>query len=833
MSNQIKIIQNPSYYSNHYNNNQSINIYPVSNNINIINSFSHQNFINKPQNLKNTFTVDSRKTKTNQTKNNNYNNTYNNNKINANNKNINSYNDTKSNYSIQSYSSSNTIKSMINTINKNIKSSGDISFQDIKYKKYPSTSLNSSKINSEDNYSSKYMSTNYYSYNTNKNEINSFAPNSQNKFMDYNQINIIIKQNIENAKINEEIILPPNEISLDSLNITKPIRIKGQQNSCLIINRGPISIDLKSFNEAGKRTNNNINFIKFSQLKIIFNDHTINREKKITTLFKLRPSSFLELEDCDIVFQNKNKQKISSGPPHTQNDNNEKKSVAFVLSSNKKNENQYNLSNPTNLTLTNTRMHNFYQSIRAGQNCIVNINKSAFVQNYGKAIVMLNPLSLKVNGTFFQYNGDNTIHVKYTEECLYEEKRKIIINENDFDITNGNDICIEGLKNNKLDLSIIITKNYFHNNTSDGVLVYNVIYNNFDVINNIFKENQGNGLNIQKSFFKGISSTNKYNISYQLIKIKDNQFIENKGFGLFINDCLIEATSNKFTINKQSGMSLCNIMIDDPQKGYEGINLIANSNEDEYSSIAKSIKKSSSLLKNIFYENRENGLFIYEYPYHINILESVFTNNCKHGISIDLNNFYNNSYGNKSHNNFHTILNEFKSNSSKKANDLSNISLNKCIIEKNLKAGILIDTCFIFCEETFIMNNVEYAISIRKKEFQYCFKDGKNNTIYGSMGGNWGRVDSSGEAICFSCMGGQKLDMKKKEEILKKVPSFINQSEESMENYIGKKINFSHNNNNNNTNLSNRMNKSYAENEKKNSINKKPNKEEDDGCFIF
>ena len=131
------------------------------------------------------------------------------------------------------------------------------------------------------------------------------------------------------------------------------------------------------------------------------------------------------------------------------------------------------------------------------------------------------------------------------------------------------------------------------------------------------------------------------------------------------------------------------------------------------------------------------------------------------------------------------------------------------------------------------MNNVEYAISIRKKEFQYCFKDGKNNTIYGSMGGNWGRVDSSGEAICFSCMGGQKLDMKKKEEILKKVPSFINQSEESMENYIGKKINFSHNNNNNNTNLSNRMNKSYAENEKKNNINKKPNKEEDDGCFIF
>lgn len=105
----------------------------------------------------------------------------------------------------------------------------------------------------------------------------------------------------------------------------------------------------------------------------------------------------------------------------------EKKSVAFVLSSNKKNENSNTLLKPTILTLTNTRIYNFYQSIRTGQNCIVDINKSAFIKNYGKAIVMLNPISLKVNEAFFQYNEDNTIHVKYIDDYLYKEKRKILI----------------------------------------------------------------------------------------------------------------------------------------------------------------------------------------------------------------------------------------------------------------------------------------------------------------------------------------------------------------------------------------------------------------------
>ena len=734
---------------------------------------------------------------------------------------------------------------MLNKINKNGKNSEDISFQEIKYRKYDAYSLNSSNISQEGNYTSRYLSTNITLNNDNYQKKYQFAPNRQNSLINNRQMEGMIQQKIENAKINEELLLPPNEINLESLEITKPIKIKGQLNSCIYINGGPILIDLERFNNAnnknGKKINNNYT-IKFSQLRIIYIDNKVNKEKKITSLFKLHPNTFLELEDCDIVFQNKKNKPLTSAPPNYLGGPNDKKSVAFLLSSNKKNEDSNEALNPTILTLTNSRIQNFYQSIRAGQNCIVNINKSAFIQNYGKAIVLINPISLKVNEAFFQYNSDNTIHVKYMDECLYQEKRKIFINKNDFDAAMGNDICIDGVKNNKLDLSIVITKNIFHNNSTDGVLIYNLLYNYFEINNNIFKKNQGNGLNIQKSFFNGIKITKNNNtnlnkdILYQYIKIKDNQFIENRHFGLFVNDCIIEASSNKFITNRQSGLFLCNINIEEPEKGYNGINLEKNANYDEYSSAVKNSKKASTLVKNSYYENGENGLFVHGYPHPVNILENVFSNNCKHGISIDLDSVYNNKnnipnqydYKQNAFISFNAIINEFKSCIDKKAHELSNIRLNKCVIEKNMKSGISINFGFIYCEETFIINNLDYAILTKKKEYQYCFKDGKNNVINGGLGGDWGQIELKDEAGCkFSCIGGAKIDNRKKEEIVKKVPSFSEQFEEKSiaGDFSVKKISYSFN-----TNISNQKDKKNISTAQ---INKNIQNEEEKGCNIF
>ena len=421
-------------------------------------------------------------------------------------------------------------------------------------------SINSDEISNASNSTIKYM-------------IDTIDKKEKNLIKNNKQISLLIKQKIENAKKNEEIVLPSEEIELENLTIKSPIRIKGQTNSVLYIKEGPILIDF--INSAYEK-----NFVKISQLRIIYTDNKLNKEKKITTLFKIYPSAFLELEDCDIVFQNKKGEIIPPGLPKHCPD---KKSVAFLHFSNKKTDQIKNIV-PSMLNLTNTRVQNFFQSIRAGQNCIVNINKCAFIQNSGKAIVMINPIFIKLTESFFEYNGDNCVHLKFIEDCLYEEKRKLFFNKNEFNLTMGNDICIEGVQNHKLDISVSITKNNFVNSSNDAVLAFDVYYNYFELNENLFKKNNGNGLYLQKVFSNEVNTDNNnfkmnsinLNSSNQLIKIKDNKFIENKGFGIFVNDCLTEIISNKFCANRQSGLFLGNILVDEPKKGLDGINIKKN-----------------------------------------------------------------------------------------------------------------------------------------------------------------------------------------------------------------------------------------------------------------
>ena len=825
MENNTKIIQHSAYYSNQYNS------YPISTNlinINSYNSFRNQTNYNKPQPLKINFENEKNISKTNKLK-------YNLNYSNSSHNSIDKL--STNNIDEQSNKSNQTIKSIVNNINYSNK---EISFKHLKNKINPSDSLNNSKISHDGNSYLKYGSTNSSFINNNENNktrcLYSPGVGAQYNAYDNKQVSLMIKEKIENAKINEEILLPPIEINLDGLNILKPVKIKGQANSRLHIHEGQILIDFESFNKINN--NNNINnnsnndIVKFCQMQVIYNDNKVNKEKKITNLFKIHPSSFLVLEDCDIVFQNKNHVPIPTGRKKISDDTKDKKSVAFLLLSNKKKDNSKRF-NPSILTLTNTRIHNFYQSIRAGQNCTIYINKSAFIQNYGKAIVMINPIFLKISDTLFENNEDNSIHIKFLDDCLYEEKRKLFFNKNEFDKTIGNNICIEGVKNKKLDLSLVLTKNSFNNSITDGVLIYDLIYNYFEITDNVFKKNNGNGLNIQKSFFNeilckgGIITTN--NNSYQPIKIKNNKFIENIGFGLFINDCIIEVISNKFNTNKQSGMILCNIIIDDPLRGLEGIN--RSSIKGDFQSILKSVKKSNMILKNSFYENGQCGLYIYGYPYQVIVQENVFTSNCRHGITIDLDCLYNNS-SNNIKKDFRSKLNEYKSITQvQKINELANIIINNCIIEKNLKSGLSLNSCLLYIEETFIINNLSYAISIKKEEYKNCFKQGKNNTINGSLGGDWGEINLDKDAQCgFSCMPKSERNYKKKEEIIKKVPSYFDQSEDikSLDDGIQRRNDFSLKKSENVY-----MKRPSAPNNKINKDNSQNDNEDDGGCFIF
>ena len=151
-----------------------------------------------------------------------------------------------------------------------------------------------------------------------------------------------------------------------------------------------------------------------------------------------------------------------------------------------------------------------------------------------------------------------------------------------------------------------------------------------------------------------------------------------------------------------------------------------------------------------------------------------------------------------------------------------------------MKNGIFLNLCLVYCEETFIINNLNYAISIKKKEYQNCFKQGKNNLINGSIGGDWGEINLNKESHCgFGCMPKLELNNKKKEEIIKKVPNYLNQSEDnrSIDETSKRRKDFSLNDfSSNNSERFYMKRPSAPVNNNNNKIN---NKDDEGGCIIF
>ena len=634
--------------------------------------------------------------------------------------------------------------------------------------------------------------------NSNSSKSNSSSENAVIELSD------IYKDKIQNASSNEVIILPNTKLTMNFLVISKPIALKGQIGSCLEITEGPIMIRISD--------NTENDAVKISQLKILFNDSNLNKSnnnikhKTITNLFKLFPGSLLELEDCDIVYNNINNSSSNCNsnnnhlhPLSSSSGNANTKSVAFLLF-----PCESSLLTSV-LTITNTRVTHFYQTIRCGHNCILNINKSSISYNYGKSVVILNPLIVKVNETTFDKCVNGGIHIKFIEEGHINEQRKIYMYKNVFETSMANAICLEGNKMLNSNLIITIRNNMFRYFRSDGVIVWDLNYNVFDVSGNTFHKNKGNGLNIQR-----VLSVNNSSKEDWAVKIKDNTFTENGGFGLFVNDAVIDAVNNKYIRNKESGMILCNLMLDNPRTALKvfksdkfSMNLLptewctnealgyvkgdsssgsgngsGNNNNTKSIINSNSLQMCSYLTQNNFYENSGCGLKIINYNYRIIADTNSFRENCEHGIYIDLDSNTSSINVSSSTPNATRIekIKQFKNSEHLQATTLANLILTQCIIESNVKSGISLNNCFVFCEECYIVNNMGFAVYTTKREFASCFKEskvkGKKNQITGTLGGEWGEINLNSQVGCnVSCHGSSNMHKDKKAKIENDIPN--------------------------------------------------------------
>lgn len=553
-------------------------------------------------------------------------------------------------------------------------------------------------------------------------------------------------------------MLPECAIELKYLVITKPIKIKGQIGSSLIITEGPVIIKI------GENYENEL--VKFSQVVINFkvNEDNIqtNQAKENTYLFKLYPGSLVEFEDCDLSCE-KSKSR--------------KKLICFQVNS------KYTAQNGTNLnkdilinsvsilTIVSTRITKFYQTIRAGENSIINIEKSFITHNIGKAIVILNPLIVKVIESVFESNMDNALHIKFIkDENLSVDPRKLYFDKNDISYNYGNGIYIDGIENFFFDLDVVISNNIIRKNKVDGVFICDVFVNSLIVSENKFTENKANGLNLQKVYHKLgnnpiksniMSSTNSLSLSSNSempsINIRNNEFSDSEGFGVFLNESRAILNSNNFIRNKAAGMIMCNINF---LEFYNNIN--NNSNKDNvYNTLGSNqmsmpsniIKTNTSasdtvnllhgtsfLTGNNFLKNGGSGLKVYNYNYLVHITDCKFIENCDFGIQAE-----NDLIIDKEK------LKIFKNSDSNKIPKEAHLVVVNSSIVSNLKSGLSINNTFIYFDNSSISDNIDYAIFTNLEESRHFFKTKSSKLINGSIGGPWGEYNISNKTLCSSC----------------------------------------------------------------------------------
>lgn len=472
-------------------------------------------------------------------------------------------------------------------------------------------------------------------------------------------------------------------------------------------------------------------------MKIIFKtkDNPDN-QNETKFLFKLYAGSVVEIEMCEIICNKSNIKKI-----------------CFQVNSRYKRINSGTENNAPNisiLTIMSTTISKFYQAIRAGENSIINLEKSYINNNYGKAIVILNPLITKIIETVFDNNIDNALHIKFIkDENLLNESRKIYIKDNEIAYNHGNGIYIDGVENLVFDLDIVISNNTIRRNKLDGVFLCELYLNSLNIVDNKINENKNNGLNITKVYHKFQKITN----TSDTLIIKNNEFHDSDMFGILMNDCKAMILNNSFMRNKQSGLILCVLNYLDLYNT-EGNKISTNTNSNNISNPDTQFhhKESTHIKQNNFMKNGCNGLKIANYNYLVSISDSKFSENIDYGIYLEWDNL----------NIEKEKIKSFRD--SKQMSKETHVYINNSSINCNLKSGIYLSNCLLYIENTTINDNIDYAIHASKEEFKdfYKYLRDKKNTIVGNIGGSWGENTIGSKTLCTSCTSTVKKKVEKK-----------------------------------------------------------------------
>lgn len=608
--------------------------------------------------------------------------------------------------------------------------------------------------------------------------------------------------------------LPGNLIYLKHLEINRPITLKGKSGTVIVIEEGPIIINL------GKNTDS----VKFFQIDFIFKPKIDSMSYNITEplvyyLFKIYPGSLLEIEMCNISAER------SKNIPQ--------KFFCFQILSQQISNNSFNLQDISGnsnklkeikikhwisyLKLSSSKISKFDQTIRAGENSIIEIENCVFDYNIGKVIVLLNPIILRLINTVFEMNLNNIIHIKYIKNKTFDDKQsnnfkinndfsqksKIYLEGNEFTRNYGCGIQLEGEKGVDTEIEILINKCIFKKNKGNSIFISDIIIQKLRIDSCSFLFNGENGIYLQniKLYFilfnsnlvKSIDKPNEVkfkelkdeqinnkHIEYILTTmnlntytessndykdflpvIRKNKFIDNDLCGIFINNVQAIISENEFIKNKAGGIIFCDI--NESNKHNQIIK------EREYKILSTTNKNINHLSQSSdcgnylntyiqkcdFIKNGGSGIKITKYDFFISICNCLFQENIEYGLYIE----------GKSEL-VKEKIQKFKSfESNQSTNDSlsnypneTNVLFSSSKVLFNLRSGIYLNNKLLYIKESGICDNIHYAIEIPEENQKNMFIIDKKSEkmLNGTLGGNWGEVSISQKFNCVGCLSTEK-----------------------------------------------------------------------------
>jgi hypothetical protein len=348
-----------------------------------------------------------------------------------------------------------------------------------------------------------------------------------------------LQDSLLRAEAGSIVVLPPLHLRLNSLRLCNPLTLKGSPGTVLELVNGSIVVDFSSQSKEsilGRPSDR----VVICELSLVFGaDRRYLDSKSPVALFVVdTPNSSLEIRDCDI-------KSLSMEPHNTSAESSGQGTVQDVclwvngFASRR-------IARETgfcSVYVTSCNITGFYEFVKGGNMCKVQIEKCHISDCSGNAITLYNPSEALVHQSVIERCQGSAIDIRLSGDgsrptrgsrsgSLSTSKdmnpRSIVITGNDLRTTGGYGVTIWAEHQAAVPMSLAISKNKITNCRKEGLAIRHLSLCDVNVTSNDFSVNQGSGCWIQKVYKL---------YSESIITISLNRaFDSHAGYGIYLYD---------------------------------------------------------------------------------------------------------------------------------------------------------------------------------------------------------------------------------------------------------------------------------------------------------